>query len=123
MMRNMKLVQAAASFALTGMGGSCSAVVDLVSVLKGLSIVLRVGVPGLDLIVRRSSFISFTRTVLIRFIESNLVASPSARPWKGRGWLEVASPGLEGGQVAVLRLQRGGLFARNECKHTPGVCE
>src|ERR687884_608226 len=68
----MKLVQAAASFALTGTGGSCSAVVDLVSVLKGLSIVLRVGVPGLDLIVRRSSFISFTRTVLIRFIESNL---------------------------------------------------
>jgi hypothetical protein len=72
MTRNIKLVQAAASFALTGTGGSCSAVVDLVSVLKGLSIVLRVGVPGLDLIVRRSSFISFTRTVLIRFIESNL---------------------------------------------------
>src|SRR5215213_1912073 len=46
MTRNMKLVQAAASFALTGTGGSCSAVVDLVSVLKGLSIVLRVGVPG-----------------------------------------------------------------------------
>src|SRR5829696_1214486 len=39
MTRNMKLVQAAASFALTGTGGSCSAVVDLVSVLKGLSIV------------------------------------------------------------------------------------
>ena len=38
----MKLAQAAASFALTGTGGSCSAVVDLVSVLKGLSIVLRV---------------------------------------------------------------------------------
>src|SRR5215210_5207925 len=37
--RNMQLVQAAASFALTGTGGSCSAVVDLVSVLKGLSIV------------------------------------------------------------------------------------
>src|SRR5215212_8194706 len=37
MTRNMKLVQAAASFALTGTGGSCSAVVDLVSVLKGLS--------------------------------------------------------------------------------------
>src|ERR671911_251670 len=111
MTKNMKLVQAAASFALTGIGGSCSAVVDLVSVLKGLSIVLRVGVPGLDLIVRRSSFISFTRTVLIRFIESNLVASPSARPWKGRGWLEVASPGLEGGQVAVLCLQRSGLLA------------
>src|SRR5215217_9291164 len=42
MTRNIKLVQAAASFALTGTGGSCSAVVDLVSVLKGLSIVLRV---------------------------------------------------------------------------------
>src|SRR5215213_7572494 len=54
MTRNIKLVQAAASFALTGTGGSCSAVVDLVSVLKGLSIVLRVGVPGLDLIVRGS---------------------------------------------------------------------
>src|SRR5829696_8428389 len=37
MTRNIKLVQAAASFALTGTGGSCSAVVDLVSVLKGLS--------------------------------------------------------------------------------------
>jgi hypothetical protein len=57
MTRNMRLVQAAASFALTGTGGSCSAVVDLVSVLKGLSIVLRVSVPGLDLI--HSSFISF----------------------------------------------------------------
>ena len=44
----MKLVQAAASFALTGTGGSCSAVVDLVSVLKGLSIVLRVGVPEMS---------------------------------------------------------------------------
>jgi hypothetical protein len=48
MYRNMKLVQAAASFALTGTGGSCSAVVDLVSVLKGLSIVLRVGVPEMS---------------------------------------------------------------------------
>src|ERR687893_551937 len=114
MQKNMKLVQAAASFALTGTGGSCSAVVDLVSVLKGLSIVLRVGVPGLDLIVRRSSFISFTRTVLIRFIESNLVASPSSRPWKGRWWLEVAGPGLEGGQVAVLRLHAAVCWPRND---------
>src|SRR5215211_8189078 len=61
MTRNMKLVQAAASFALTGTGGSCSAVVDLVSVLKGLSIVLRVGVPGLDLI--HSSFTSTSATI------------------------------------------------------------
>jgi hypothetical protein len=35
----MKLVHAAASFALTGTGGSCSAVVGSVSVLKDLSIV------------------------------------------------------------------------------------
>src|SRR5215216_354770 len=34
----------------------------------------------------------------------NTVTSPSARPWKGRGWVEVAVPGLEGRQVAVLRL-------------------
>src|SRR5215212_874901 len=66
MTRNIKLVQAAASFALTGTGGSCSAVVDLVSVLKGLSIVLRVGVPGLDLIVRP------TRTVLLCSGEDSL---------------------------------------------------
>jgi hypothetical protein len=66
----MRLVQAAASFALTGTGGSCSAVVDLVSVLKGLSIVLRVGVPGLDL--NRSSFISFLWTVLTRLVELKL---------------------------------------------------
>jgi hypothetical protein len=59
----MKLIQAAASFALTGTGGSCSAVVDLVSVLKGLSIVLRVGVPGLDLIVLFSSFLTMSSLV------------------------------------------------------------
>src|SRR5215207_9250346 len=34
----------------------------------------------------------------------NTVASPSSRPWKGRGWVEVAGPGLEGRQVAVLHL-------------------
>src|SRR5215211_3051805 len=36
----------------------------------------------------------------------NTVASPSSRPGKGRGWLEVAGPSLEGRQVAILRLQR-----------------
>jgi hypothetical protein len=36
----MKLVQAAASFALTGAGGSCRAVVVLVVVLKGLSVLI-----------------------------------------------------------------------------------
>ena len=34
---------------------------------------------------------------------ANPVASPCSRPGKGRGRLEVAGPGLEGGQVAVLR--------------------
>src|SRR5215208_2113599 len=60
MTRNIKLVQAAASFALTGTGGSCSSVEDLVSVLKGLSIVLRVGVPGLDLILGGTWFTAST---------------------------------------------------------------
>ena len=32
--------------------------------------------------------------------------SPSFRPGKGRGWLEVAGPSLKGEQVAVLRFQR-----------------
>src|SRR5215203_5917155 len=56
MTRNMKLVQAAASFALTGTGGSCSAVVDLVSVLKGLSIVCW-AIPSGPLLVRPYPFI------------------------------------------------------------------
>src|SRR5687767_5365432 len=43
-------------------------------------------------------------SILFCFI--NTVASPSFHPGKGRGWLEVAGPSLEGGQVAILRLQR-----------------
>ena len=54
------------------------------------------------------------RSVCIHFSVMDHPCQPGGR---------VASPGLEGGQVAILRLQRGGLFARNECKHTPGVCE
>src|SRR5215212_6139657 len=56
MTRNMRLVQAAASFALTGTGGSCSAVVDLVSVLKGLSIVCW-AIPSGPLLVRPYTYI------------------------------------------------------------------
>src|SRR5215210_7887150 len=56
MTRNMRLVQAAASFALTGTGGSCSAVVDLVSVLKGLSIVCW-AIPSGPLLVRPYPYI------------------------------------------------------------------
>src|SRR5215213_3664272 len=56
MQRNMKLAQAAASFALTGTGGSCSAVVDLVSVLKGLSIVCW-AIPSGPLLVRPYPYI------------------------------------------------------------------
>src|SRR5215204_1036155 len=56
MYRNMRLVQAAASFALTGTGGSCSAVVDLVSVLKGLSIVCW-AIPSGPLLVRPYPYI------------------------------------------------------------------
>src|ERR671910_3355362 len=44
-------------------------------------------------IVPRSSFV---------FVDT--VVSPSSCPGIGRGWLEVATHGLEGGQVAVLRL-------------------
>jgi hypothetical protein len=33
----------------------------------------------------------------------NTFASPYSHPGKGRGWLEVADPGLEEGKVAVLR--------------------
>src|ERR687889_186898 len=56
MTRNMKLVQAAASFALTGTGGSCIAGVDLVSVLKGLSIVCW-AIPSGPLLVRPYPYI------------------------------------------------------------------
>src|ERR671921_849693 len=56
MTRNIKLVQAAASFALTGTGGSCSAVADLVSVLKGLSIVCW-AIPSGPLLVRPYPYI------------------------------------------------------------------
>src|SRR5215210_4254187 len=48
------------------------------------------------------------------FVFVDTVMSPYSRPGTGRGWLEVAIPGLEGGQVAILQPHAASAEPRNE---------
>src|SRR5215213_8094453 len=61
------------------------------------------------------SWLSVTVCIVPRstFVFVDTVASPCSRPGTGRMWLEVAGPGLEGGQVAVPRLYAHSSYQRN----------